>query len=479
MGMGLMKVARNYKWLFLIAGSVFALGRVIGWYVTAKSTADAQMAIRTMVEELGGHVYFDYQLIEEEGQQRLADDDWLKSHSTWSERFFGRDWHHDVFYVSFAQFRNFTKDGAMPARRYEIGDREIERLSQLKGLKWLALSGTAVTDEGIKQLTSLPKIERLWLSQTSVTDQGLNYIASCPTLTHLAIEGTPTSDRGLAAIVKLPQLKFLSLGNPYYTAVGLLKLSEAQSLEELQLDRLPLNALAMKSIGQLKNLSQLSLKGTPVTNEGIAPTRQLTRLKNIKLDGTLISDGALTVASNWPELAELSITNTAITDLGLNDLKKCTKLRSLKLAGTACSLDGILDLFMRNQKRTFIQTFQTVFETRLSGNDLASIDLSGTRVTDSDVQHFAAFTKLEWLTMPDSELTDAGARSIAALQLSNLSLLNINGCRITDQGLSELSKIKSLRNLHVVGTRVTSEAVAATQRTNPSLRIYQKGIRKQ
>lgn len=462
--------------LSLLAVAVFAAGRLAGWIFLRQSTVTKQRDIQALVDELGGHFYFDYQLVDG-NDERLADDDGRECRPSFLGRIAGRDWWHDVFYVSFAQYRISNRDGAVTIRREQIGDRQIEQLVQLKGLKWLALSGTALTDAGVEQLALLPELERLWLSQTAVTDRGMLFLAACPTLTHLALEGTPMSDRGLATVAKLPRLKFLSLGSPYLTSEGLSALAESQALEDLQLDQLPVNARVMHSIGTLKNLRRLSLRATPVTDEGFSELGRLSRLTRLHLDGTSISDNALSSASSWPELVELSIAHTAVSDQGLAHLKDCVKLESLTLSGTNCTLNGILDLFTRKQKRTISEAFHCVFESRRDRENLISLDLSGTRVTDTDIRHFAPFSKLEWLIMPHNELTDVGAQAIAALNMPHLSLLNINGAKITDRGLAALTRLPALRNLHVVGTGVSSETVATMQRTFPSLRVYNQEIR--
>jgi Leucine-rich repeat (LRR) protein len=462
---------RNLFTLAIAVLALFGLGRLAGWAQGRWAVVRSQREVRALVEELGGHAYFDYQLIDPD-RATLADDDGRSCHPSWIGQRLGRDWIHDLFYVTFAQFRTHQQDRYTPTRREEIDDGSIEKLASLVGLKWLALSGTAVTDQGVQRIAGLPKLERIWLSQTKITDRSLSALASAKNLTHLAIEATPTSDQGLQSVAQLPRLQFLSLGSPYITSRGLRLLEKSTALEELMLDRSNVDTEAMRSLGKLGRLRKLSLRAAPVTDDGLAQLPGLTGLTELHLDGTRITDRGLSVASHWSQLGELSVSHTAVSDAGLRALAPCTKLERLRIQGTACTLAGVWDLFVELQGRSPLEAFQATFPTSSVSGNLTSLDLTGTRVSDADIARLESFQSLEWLFIPDSPLTDLGAKQLAELELRNLTLLNINGSRVTDQGLQALAGIRSLRNLHVAKTRITSAAASEIQKAHPSLRVY-------
>ncbi|RMF39871.1 MAG: hypothetical protein D6753_12755, partial [Planctomycetota bacterium] len=213
---------------------------MVGWIAHRARQVNQIRAVRAVVQDHGGHFYYDFQLADGD---RLLDRDSPDAPMHWLVRATGIDpaWLHDVVYVTFAQFDHFVRDGGVPARREEITDALIEPVTGLRTLRWIALSGTAITDATIDRLTRRTTVERIWLSQTRISDRSLEWLSRLPGLTHLAIEGTPTTDRGLEYVAGLRGLRFLSLGSPHYTPTGLRRLGELAGLEELYADGLPID----------------------------------------------------------------------------------------------------------------------------------------------------------------------------------------------------------------------------------------------
>ncbi len=463
------------RWLRLLAlvAIVFLLARAAGWYVARRSTVAIQRQVMQLVDELDGHYYYDYQLLKAGlPDENLADGDnqTIRKHPL--AAVFGDDWFHDVFYITFAQFKGVPKDRQV-AIRSDVGDEQISRLVQLTQLKWLALSGTAVTDQAIEQLSDLPFLQRLWLGRTQVTDRALQSLIHCETLTHLAIEGTATSDSGLAHIASLSRLKFLSLGSPYLSADGLRRVGQSNTLEELHLDRLPVNERALQAFGNLTKLRVLSLRMTPVTDAGIERLSKLTQLEQLYLDGTLISDAALTNAAVWKHLQKLSVAHTSITDAGLENLAECRQLTSLDLTQCRCSLSGIRELFVQQQSRSWEEALSIVFETKSNPQgELTSLDLSPLQIADADLQALLSLTELQWLMMPNNNLTDAGIETFLTVPWKQLTLLRLDNSNLTDQGIEQLGRLPALRTLHIVGTKVSQAAVDRLMTSKRGLRVY-------
>lgn len=463
------------QWLGLLSVVliVFLVAKAGGWFVARRSAVAIQRQVIQLVDDLDGHYYYDYQLLEADSpEENLADRDnhTIRKHPL--AAVFGDDWFHDVFYITFAQFNGVPKDRQV-AIRSDIGDDQIVRLMQLTQLKWLALSGTAVTDQAIEQLSTLPYLQRLWLGRTQVTDRSLQSLTNCETLTHLAIEGTAMSDAGLARIVTLPRLKFLSLGSPYVSAGGLSQLGQTGTLEELHLDRLPVSDQTLQAFENLTRLRVLALRMTPVTDAGMARLSKLTQLEQLYLDGTLISDAALTGAAAWKRLQKLSLAHTSVTDLGLQNLAECRQLKSLDLTQCRCSLGGIRELFVQHQSRSWEEALGIVFETKLNPQGaLTSLDLSPLRVADADIQALLSLTELQWLTMPNNNLTDKGIETLLTVPWKQLTLLRLDNANITDQGLEQLGRLPALRTLHIASTKVSQAAVDRLVTSKVGLRVY-------
>ena len=461
----------------VVAAAVFIGARGLGRALVRRQQAELQASVRQLVSELGGHYYYDFQL-SAHGGEPLADDDNVHSHPHWLSKFLGKDFMHDVFYVSLARFQEYREDGAVAAEQSGVDDSHIVKIARLTGLRWLAAPGTAISDEGVKAVARVPKLEKLWLSQTPISDKALAYLSSCPNLMHLSVEATPTTDIGLREIAKMSKLEVLSLSSPHISAVGLTRLSPLSELKELYLDRLPVDERSLAAIAQLDQLQVVSLRLTPVTDAAVALLGRLPNLTRLMLDGTGVSDNAL-AAVNWPKLTELSARGTRLTDAGLQRLASCKRLQSIKLAGTACTLAGLHRLLVDQQSRDWETALSVSFDTAYDEHKrLISLDLTGVRVRDSCIPYVAQLTELQWLVMPDSDLTDAGVQALVDAKLDKLTMLNINRSEVSDASLRRLTELKSLRNLHIAATAITAEAISEIGKSSPGLRIYTSDLGK-
>lgn len=464
--------------LLLVAGLVFAIGSGLGAYRTRASQVREQRDFISRVAALGGYTYYDYQLQLSELGATLADDDGIQSHPHWMAKWIGKDWLHDIFYVSFAQFSSTTESGSVAEQHDEVGDELLDQAARIDSLRWLALTGTNISDQGIARLSTSPlRLERLWLSQTKITDAALSHLATCPTLTHLAVEGTATSDAGLQRLTQLPNLQSLSLGSPFFTSAGLRAIGKMVSLRELYLDRLPVDDQVLNAARSLTQLAILSIRATAVTDHGLRQLSQLTKLRELNLDGTQVDGAAFAAGISPATLEVLSLRGTQFSDEHLTHLAGYRRLKKLEVRDTNCSLAGLIELLVGKQGRSLEAALAVVATTTLDdAGHIVTLDLSGLNVVDADVQMLSQLTHLYWLTLP-SRLTDSGATQLAKNPPPNLSLLNINHSRITDRGLAELAKIESLKNLHVAGTQVTQAGVDATREARTTLHVYNVDLR--
>ncbi len=452
--------------------AVFGVSRLVGWYTVRSEYVQAQRAVFDRVKELGGQVYYDNQLRIEEGG-RLVPDASHTGDSHWLGSLIGRDWVHDIFYISLAEFRTDQEYGLVARSNQVVDDSILELAAELPNLKWAALSGTAISNQGMARLCQSQPLERLWLGQTAITDQTLAEIARCQSVTHVSIEGTPTSDTGLAELVQLPKLEFLSLGSPYFTPQGLAALSQARHLKELHLDRLPVNDLVLAALSRLPDLEVLSLRQTAITDYGVQQLSRLKKLRELHLDGTALTDRAFASDFNLPSLETLTLEQTAISDAGLRGLSACAGLSSLRAGNSSCTLTGLCDLFTELLDRSLAEALSAIAEVRLDASgDVVSLTLTGIPVADSDLDIIHQLPQLQWLALAGSQITDEGAAKLASFSLPKLSLLNLNNSRVSDLGLEELVQLPSLVNLHVAGTDVSQEKVGELQATHRSLSIY-------
>jgi len=88
-----------------------------------------------------------------------------------------------------------------------------------------------------------------------------------------------------------------------------------------------------------------------------------------------------------------------------------------------------------------------------------SIDLSSSKVTDSDLKAIGRFVGLRELDLSDTLITDVGIKNLSAL--TNLQKIWLDNTRVTDKGLADLAKHTELIKISVVGTQINEPEVDA------------------
>jgi uncharacterized membrane protein/YHS domain-containing protein/mono/diheme cytochrome c family protein len=89
-----------------------------------------------------------------------------------------------------------------------FGDVQLAALENVApNLRWLDLSGTAVTDAGLGHLRQMGNLARLHLERTRITDAGITNLEDLSNLEYLNLYGTGITDAGLETLQNLPKLK--------------------------------------------------------------------------------------------------------------------------------------------------------------------------------------------------------------------------------------------------------------------------------
>jgi translation elongation factor EF-Tu-like GTPase len=100
---------------------------------------------------------------------------------------------------------------------------------------------------------------------------------------------------------------------------------------------------------------------------------------------------------------------------------------------------------------------------------LAHLNLRGTEITDAGLVQIAKQKTLVRLHLEKSKITDKGLEQLK--ELENLEYLNLYGTEITDAGLVHLEGLKKLKSLYLWQTKVTDEGVKKLQAALPGLKI--------
>lgn len=102
-------------------------------------------------------------------------------------------------------------------------------------------------------------------------------------------------------------------------------------------------------------------------------------------------------------------------------------------------------------------------------DQIISLDLARTQVTDAGLAKVAKMTQLKELRLDNTGISDAGLDHLKGL--SSLEYLNVYGSKVTDAGIQKLAGLSNLKSLYVWQTGVTKAGVAQLRGKLPNTHI--------
>ncbi len=103
----------------------------------------------------------------------------------------------------------------------KITDKGLQAIGRLSKLESLNLCGNRIADAGLKELRELKELRRLDLSLTAVTDDGLQAPRLLENLEYLRVWDVKVTDVGLNHLQEIKSLKQVLLAHAEVTASGL------------------------------------------------------------------------------------------------------------------------------------------------------------------------------------------------------------------------------------------------------------------
>lgn len=210
----------------------------------------------------------------------------------------------------------------------------------------------------------------------------------------------------------------------------------------------------LKGLNQLKHikLSVNTLKGiigSKITGKGLESIKGAIKLQILELNGAPLNDQDLAPLRGFTNLRLLELGSPNITDAGLEHLVGLVEMRRLTLEGTRVTSNGIKSL--QGMKR------------------LNQLDLSMSQV--ESLENFRTLPSLTNLTLVKNPVNDAGLVPSSDPGFASLTVLNLFGTRVGDDGLKSLKDLPKLIRLVLTGTEVTDAGVAAFQKDRPKVKI--------
>ena len=222
-----------------------------------------------------------------------------------------------------------------------------------------------------------------------------------------------------------------------------------------------LSSEVLDLVGELEDLRALRLAGTDVSNESIDPITKLSSLHSLDLEVCEnISDLALSKIVTMTSLRCLILKKTAfeklkITDQGVANLAHLRKLEVLSLYG-----NRVTDVGM-----------QAIAQL----SDLRVLDLSLVGIKDKGITALAPLHQLEELYLLYNTgfagpiLTDQAVQTIK--EFTNLRQLSLVGAKVSNESVELLAGLKKLERLQLQYSRIDAEGIAVIQAALPNVSI--------
>jgi hypothetical protein len=176
-------------------------------------------------------------------------------------------------------------------------------------------------------------------------------------------------------------------------------------------------------------------------------------------------DDAVQCLCSVPNLVALDLSGCAVTDKGLANFPALARLKSLNLAGCSVTDEGLKYLRGLSRLRVLrlskFNIYDCVPPPNHPGHDPRTLGGLG-EITDDGLTNLSRLSRLKELDLFGCNVTDKGLQHIR--KLANLRELNLTQCKeITNDGLghiSELSQLKRLFLSDVKNCKVSDEGLA-------------------
>ncbi len=246
--------------------------------------------------------------------------------------------------------------------------------------------------------------------------------ASLP-IRNLSIEKCIVDESDLRIIANLPLQELYMCACKGFSEDRLIEmLSKLTNLEVIELNQTAISDATVAALCKLQYLTRVSVGETRVSSEGVARlSESLTRLHHFELANlTTVTDETIERLSGIQNLTVLVLTGTHVSDRAIPHLLKLNRLEWLFIADTRITEEGLLR-FLGHEK---------------TKHNLARLGANKDSVTDKVCTMISQLENVSELALDDSRLTDHGLKELAKCR--TLALVSIMNCRATANGVVQL-----------------------------------------
>ncbi|OVA19188.1 Leucine-rich repeat [Macleaya cordata] len=305
------------------------------------------------------------------------------------------------------------------------------------------------------------------LSGSDVTDSGLNILKSCTNLQELTFNYCDRiSDHGLRHICGLSNLTSLSFKRSNtITAQGMSAFTGLVNLVKLDLERCSGIHGGLVHLKGLRKLESLNIRCCNcITDEDMQPVSGLTNLKELQLSCNKITDFGVDYLKGLRKLILLNIEGCLVTGACLGSISALLALSYLNLNRCALSDTGCEKFSGLQNLKVLNLGFNNITNACLVSlkgglTKLESLNLDSCRIGDEGLVNLAGLLHLKNLELSDTEVGSNGLRHISGL--ASLESLNLSFTLVSDSGLRKLSGLTSLKSLNLDARQITDTGLTA------------------
>ena len=328
------------------------------------------------------------------------------------------------------------------------GDKSVDHICALTGLKMLFLNNTDITNQGLVSLKKLKSLERLYVSSSQLDEMGIAYISELKSLKGLRL-GTKKiiTSKDFSHLTQLTLLEELFITGGGFEGDGLAHLSQLPSLKFLHLGGGNIGPEGLIHLGKLSSLRRLEFYD--LRDEGFEALPDIPSLKELSIQRKGPEFAPLTNIARLTGLESLSL-RARFTNNGLAQLKGLRALKEINLNGLRQDIDYITDEGLAHLKEI---------------KSLDSVTINTGRFTDKGLEHLSKLKHLKKLHIPNNYgFTDAGLKHIA--KLYQLESLYLRGELFTEVGLEEIAELKKLKTIKFLSPSSNARAFSFKHNRN-------------
>jgi len=270
---------------------------------------------------------------------------------------------------------------------------------------------------------------------------------------HKEPEARPLSQRvhddTLKLLVGQDALMRLEVSGTAVTSAGLVHLRGLTNLQYLNLCLTAVSDEGFEHLAGLTRMKRMTVCSSRVTGTGFAHLTGMTQLESINLHSSPASDQGLQAIGRLTSLKRLEIVHTNVTDAGLRHIAGLINLRQLHIHGKETTETGL----------PFLGQLKELFE----------LDIYDRPASNQTLAQIHDLPRLQTLRLFNGTFDDEGVRSLAAAVM--LEDLTLNAGLVTDASIEFLGGLKTLRTIHLNGTKITAEGRMRLKTLLPNIEL--------